>query len=266
MNRRQFLATSAASVAALSLTPSGQGTSTLGATPQWIQIRTYHFASPAKLKAYSEFLAANVDSLVRAGAATVGLFRQFAADNPKLKQKDDNDLIVLLSHEGATTFLNFEVRLSVEKAYQEAGKELLLSSKDDPAFARMDVELLEAFYAFPKVKPGEISEGRVLEMRMYESPNQERAANKVEMFNKGEIPIFERVGMPGIFWGRAVAGQDLPHLTYMVHHKSIEDVPKNWKAFGSDPEWNKMKADPQYKDNVSRITNRFLRPVSGSQI
>jgi hypothetical protein len=43
---------------------------------------------------------------------------------------------------------------------------------------------------------------------------------------------------------------------------------KNWKAFGSDPEWARIKAIPGYEDAkiVSRITRTFLVPTSFSQV
>jgi hypothetical protein len=270
MNRRHFLTASAAAITALSLSPTTRARARAATTPaaarQWIQIRTYHFTSPEKLTKYADFLSASVPSLTRAGAKTVGLFRQLAADNPKLKLKDDNDLFVILAHESPTDVADFEPRLAADSAYQSAGKDLLQSDKSNPAFARVDVELLESFEGFPTVHPRDLNETRVLEMRTYESATQERAQNKIAMFNAGEIPLFERANMPGIFWARALAGQDLPHLTYMVHHASLDQAPKNWKAFSADPDWNKLKAEPQYKDNVSKIINRFLRHLPNSQI
>lgn len=266
MNRRHFLTTTAATLTALSLTQRAPAQSTSASNRQWIQIRTYHFATQEKLNDYADFLSKNISSLNRAGAATVGLFRQLAADNPKLNLKSDTDLYVILAHDNAADFARFEPRLAADSAYQSAGQKLLQSPKSDPAFTRIDIELLEAFESFPRLKPPPTSEVRVLEMRTYESPTEERAANKIAMFNNGEIPLFEKANMPGVFWGRALAGPDLPHLTYMVCHESFDAIQRNWKAFGSNPIWNQLKNDPQYKDNVSKITNRFLRPIAGSQI
>ena len=41
---------------------------------------------------------------------------------------------------------------------------------------------------------------------------------------------------------------------------------KGWDAFRADPEWDKLKKDPAYKDTVSQITNLVLRPAAGSQV
>jgi hypothetical protein len=271
MRRRDFLATGAALLAGSAIEPLAKGQSgdtSSTASRQWIEIRTYHFASADKQKAYQEFLTgAAVAAFARAGSKTVGLFRELAADNPKLKlAQDSTDLWLILGHDSPEAFADFESRLASDADYQSAGKGILSAGKTDPAFARYDAELLIAFEKFPRIQPRELKESRVLEMRTYESPNQERAASKVAMFNRAEIPIFQRVGMPGVFWGSAVAGTDLPHLTYMVWHESIEQAPKDWKAFGADAEWNQLKNEEQYKDNVSKIVNRFLRPIAGSQI
>ncbi|HTL29455.1 MAG TPA: NIPSNAP family protein, partial [Tepidisphaeraceae bacterium] len=88
----------------------------------------------------------------------------------------------------------------------------------------------------------------------------------IAMFEAGEIPIFTRSGMPGVFFGGAIAGWDLPNLTYMICHPSMEQSKDDWAKFGADEDWKKLRSQPQYKDNVSKIVNRFLRPMPGSQI
>ncbi len=88
----------------------------------------------------------------------------------------------------------------------------------------------------------------------------------MKMFNSGEIPIFENVGMPGVFFGEAVAGPNLPQLTYMIAHADLESVKKNWDGFRGNADWKRLSADPEYEDNVSKIQHYFLRPADGSQI
>jgi hypothetical protein len=72
--------------------------------------------------------------------------------------------------------------------------------------------------------------------------------------------------MPGVFYGGALAGDNLPKLTYMVTHDSADNVKSHWSNFLKDPDWKKLSGNPIYKDNVSKIINTFLRPVGGSQI
>lgn len=269
MERRQFLTAASAAAVALALPKSTRAAADASpAGRQFIELRTYRFASAEKQRAYAKFLAdAGVAAFNRAGVQPVGLFRLLKADNPKLNLAEDPaELWLILPHTSFDSFLAFESNLATDGAYQEAGNSILAAPKSDPAFVRYDSHLLLSFTAHPKLTPpADRSDKSVYELRTYESPNQERAANKISMFNGGEIPLFTQAGMPGVFFGSAIAGNDLPHLTYMIHH-GADDPKKHWSSFGSNPTWVKMKDEPQYKDNVSKITNRFLRPLAGSQL
>jgi len=39
-----------------------------------------------------------------------------------------------------------------------------------------------------------------------------------------------------------------------------------WAKFGQDPEWKSLSADPQYRDNVSAISDIILQPTAHSQL
>jgi hypothetical protein len=39
-----------------------------------------------------------------------------------------------------------------------------------------------------------------------------------------------------------------------------------WGKFGQDPEWKSLSGDPQYRDNVSAISDIILQPTAYSQI
>jgi len=52
----------------------------------------------------------------------------------------------------------------------------------------------------------------------------------------------------------------------MLAFESMEERDKNWQIFRDDPDWLKLKSDPQYKDTVSNITDYILTPASYSQI
>lgn len=269
MERRQFLTAASAAAVALTLPKAARAAVTTSSSGrQFVELRTYRFASADKQEAYARFLAnAGAAAFNRAGVGVVGLFKLLKADNPKLNLTDDPaEIWMILPHDSIESFLTFEASLAADSAYQSAGKAILSAPKSDPAFGRYDSHLLISFDGHPTLTPpADRSDQSLYELRTYESPNQERAANKVAMFNNGEIPLFAKAGMPPVFFGSAVAGNDLPHLTYMIHH-GADDPKKHWSAFSSNPDWKAMSAEPQYKDNVSKITNRFLRPLPGSQI
>ena len=278
MDRREFLAASAA-VAAFGLAAAPQPAGAEDARPsggpagekQLIELRVYHFASPAKLAAFEQFLAkAYVPALNRAGVRPVGAFKLLAKDNADAKPpitEDGTDLYVLLPHESAGAMLALDAKLAADAEFAEAGRDVLMAPQSDPAYTRYETSLLLGFDQCPRVEVPTTADTRLLQLRVYESHSRERNRKKVEMFDAGgEIAIFRRVGMPPVFFGEAVAGPRMPNLTYMLGFEDEAAMKKGWDAFRADPEWKALSADPQYKDTVSNITNLVLRPAAGSQV
>lgn len=269
MNRREFLAASAAAAVGFTAPalaqPPGEGQR---AGKQVIELRTYHFASPEKMKAFEQFLAAAfVPAINRAGVTPVGVFKLLAKDNPPLKlSADATDLYVLLPHPSPESLLGLDHRLSADAAFLKAGQDVLLAPKSDPAYTRYETSVLLGFDECPRVEVPTKAPTRVMQLRTYESHSRERNLKKVEMFNKGEIAVFRRVGVNPVFFGDGVAGPKLPSLTYMVAFEDEAAMKKGWAAFGADPEWRTLARDPAYKDTVSGITNLVLRPAEGSQV
>ena len=273
MQRREFLTASAATAAALAATTTLPTHSALAAdapsNKQLIELRTYHFANAAKRQAFEQFLAdAAVPALARAGAGPVGAFKLLAKDNSALKLgQDPDDLYVLLAHKTAESFLTLERRLAADEAYQSAGRAVLAAAKKDPAYARYESSLMLGFDACPQVHAPTKAESRLLQLRIYESHNEERAKRKIHMFKEGgEIAIFRRVGMHPVFFGESLAGSKLPNLTYMLAFDDDAAMTKAWDAFRGDAEWKRLSGDESYKDTVTTITNLVLRPVPGSQV
>ena len=89
---------------------------------------------------------------------------------------------------------------------------------------------------------------------------------KVDMFNSGEIQIMRDTELAPVFYGEALAGENLPNLTYMVSASDREAHKAHWSKFGEHTEWKRMREMEKYKDTVSKITNYFLIPTSYSKI
>ena len=126
-----------------------------------------------------------------------------------------------------------------------------------------------AFAGMPRIEQPAYSrerKSRLFELRTYESHSEVKALKKVEMFNAGEIDLMRQVGLGPIFYGQALVGPNLPHLTYMLSAENQDEHKKHWTAFGQSPVWKKMSGDPQYADTVSKITNHFLIPTAYSQV
>jgi len=175
----------------------------------------------------------------------------------------------LIPHGSPSAFASTVAKLPLDEEYLKAGADYLGVGKANPAFDRIDSWLMLAFSGMPKLElPSYCKEKkpRVFEMRTYESYSEAKALKKVQMFNSGEIETMKEVGLGPIFYGQALIGRDLPHLTYMLSGETQEAHKKHFADFVKHPTWNKLKNDPQYADTVSKITSRFLTPTAYSQI
>ena len=267
MRRRDFLAQSGIAVGALAV--PNLLSARAKQTRQFIELRIYHFASPEKQQAFARFLeTAAVPAFNRAGAKPVGAFKLLMNDNPDLKlTADSTDLYVVLPHKSAESLAMFSNRLASDNVFQQAGKEIITAPKSDPAFVRYESSLMLAFEGFPQIKVPTSAPTRLLQLRIYESHSNERARKKIAMFNQGgELAIFARSGMTGVFFGQTLIGSKLPNLTYMLGFPTEQDQKKAWDSFRNDPEWKRMSKADEYKDAVSNVTNLILRPAAGSQI
>ena len=60
----------------------------------------------------------------------------------------------------------------------------------------------------------------------------------------------------------------MPNLTYLLVFSDDEARKAAWKKFGSDPEWQVLKAKPGFTDKeiIRKITNILLTPAPYSEI
>ncbi|HWA84736.1 MAG TPA: NIPSNAP family protein [Opitutus sp.] len=227
---------------------------------EYYELRAYRLkagAGHAVLDAYLE--KGLIPELNSSGVPAVGVFTEPEA-------KDGDAVWVLIPRKTLDGFAGVVVggdRDAATKAYFAA------STKERPAFERVDTWLLRAFTGFPQAAvPALKRDGkdRIFELRTYHSFNEEKARLKVEMFHGGEIGLMQQLGMSPVFYGEGLAGSDLPHLTYMLCNSDKDTHAKAWKAFFDDPVWLKLKNDPRYADTVNRVESRFLVPAAFSQI
>jgi hypothetical protein len=140
-----------------------------------------------------------------------------------------------------------------------------------PLYTRMETWLLRAFPSMPQIEipPGDSQRAaRVFELRTYESPDMSTLKRKVGMFDNGEIDLFRKVGMAPVFFGEMLAGPRMPNLVYMIGFDSMAARDKAWSAFGTHPDWLKMRALPGLADYevVTNISNAILRPLPFSMV
>jgi hypothetical protein len=176
---------------------------------------------------------------------------------------------VLIPYDSPIAFSTIPDRLSADSEYKKTAAEFLGLPKSDPAYVRFQSSLLVAFDGMKKLAlPPSTAEKKpwLFELRTYESPSESKGINKVQMFNSGEIPLMQEVGLSPVFFAQTMIGAEMPCLVYMVSGESRDDHKKHWKGFFDAPVWKKLSSDPQYKDNVSRVISIFLKRTSASQI
>jgi hypothetical protein len=265
MKRRDFLKTSLAASALATLSPqtASAASDTRMAEREYYEWRAYRLkpgADHALLDMYLEKAA--IPALNRIGSKPIGVFTE-------IDPKDEPAVFVLVPHATLDAFVASAEKLNADAEYLKAGAEYLQTAKKNPAFARIDSWLLRAFTGHPKIElPAYSTERkpRIFEARTYESHSEVKAQKKVDMFNAGEIDVMRDVGLGPIFFGQALIGSNLPHLTYMLSGETRELHKEHFGGFGKDPRWKKLAADPQYGDTVSKSTSKFLQPMAYSQI
>jgi hypothetical protein len=275
MKRREFLKTSVVASAAGGLAAAFPARASQAASMtnlEYYEMRSYRFKSDATHAMMHHYLEhALIPAMNRLGSKPVGVFMQQERTTPpaKTEVRDANSMFVLIPYLSIEAFAMAGTRLQADAEYQKAAAAYLGTPQSAPAYERIDVALMRAFTGLPRIELQGYSKERkprMFELRTYESHSEEKALKKIEMFNSGEIEVMKEIGMAPVFYGQVLAGHDLPHLTYMLSAENSEAHQKHWGAFGKHPTWNKMKDDPQYKDTVSQIHNRFLVPTAYSQI
>lgn len=265
MKRREFLKTSITAAALAGLAPVGvTRTSAQGAAArEYYELRIYRLKGGAKTDLLDSYLeTAAIPAWNRLGVKPVGVFTE-------RESKEAPALYVLIPYPSLDAFSQTVSKMLVDPELQKAGAAYLQSPKETPGFERIESWLLLAFAGLPKLEQPAYSrehKSRMFELRTYESHSEVKALKKVEMFNSGEIDTMREVGLGPIFFGQALIGSNLPHLTYMLSAENQDEHKKHWDAFGKHPVWNKLKNDPQYADTVSKIRNWFLVPTAYSQI
>jgi len=200
-------------------------------------------------------------ALRRAGSGPVGLFTS-------LISPESPYVIVLSSFPGLSAWDDALDKLAKDKQFE---KERDAYRASGLSYVRLETSLLRGFDSVPDVVVPQRDEKRaprIFELRTYESNNVDTLKRKIGMFNEGEIGIFRRLNMLPVFFGETIVGRRMPNLTYMLAFDDLAAREKSWKAFGADPEWQKMRAQPGLTDPeiVSNISNSIVQPLPQSEI
>ncbi len=225
--------------------------------PMFYAIRIYHLEDRLQEDRLDRYLkGAFIPALNRSGVRPVGVFKPVETDSLAGKR-----IYVLIPFRSAADFARLPEHLDGAAVFPEA-------PAGQVPYTRMETILLEAFSHMPAPAVPNLKNDpaqRIYELRSYESPDEERFVNKVHMFNEGgEVALFDRLGFNAVFYGSVLSGSRMPNLMYMTAHENMDARERNWKAFGSDPEWKKLSGLDFYKNNVSKINIVFLHPAEYS--
>ncbi len=230
---------------------------------QYYELRIYRIYDFEKQQIADDYLRdALLPALNRQKIENVGAFHN-------LKDENDHSIYVVIPFASLDSFASYHQKLATDTKYQEAGKPYLDRKKGDGIFDRIESRLLKAFISIAQMELADFckekTDGRIFELRLYESHTEEHARRKIKMFDSGETQLMRDVKMGPVFFGETLSGPDLPNLVYMLSAKSLADHEAHWKSFLESPRWKEMKALPEYKDTVSNIKNWFLSPTPYSQ-
>jgi hypothetical protein len=232
---------------------------------EYYELRKYRLFNGPQTKLTEDYVAhALIPALNRLGLTPIGAFSlTIGPETPTL--------YVLIPGTNLQTLVTTDLQLVNDAEFMKAAEPFWSAPAAQPAFIRVESALLAAFPGWPKLTPPPASarQGkRIFQLRTYESPSNQDHVRKVEMFHHGEFEIFARSGMGQVFYGDALIGPRLPHLTYMLTFSDLADMDAKWKTFGSDPEWVKLRTSPRYafEPIVSNIENLVLTPTAFSQI
>lgn len=177
-------------------------------------------------------------------------------------------LMVLIEHESIGQMNQLWGKVRSGEEFKEAMRKLDEGSV--PAFDSEEKRLLLLTPFSPSLvqAKGKQDSPRYFELRVYHSPTYRQLRAVYERFAGPEIQIFHRVGIHPVLFAEPLYGPDLPNITYLIPFTSLDAREKAWKAFGDDPEWQRVRAESIAKagDIVVRTHRLIYRATSYSAV
>lgn len=212
------------------------------------ELRVYHLKNNEQVAQVDNYLShALIPFFHKNGVDKIGVFKPVGTDTATEKS-----VYVLIPFPSIEKFQKITDALSSDKEYLKSAKDFTHAPADKAPFERMETILMEAFSGQPNMVVPLKQQGRIYELRSYESPTANLHDKKVAMFNTGgEIPLFNRLGFNPVFYGRVIAGGRMPNFMYMPIFNSVEERSQQWKKFGDDPVWKDISTRPENENKVS---------------
>ncbi|GAA4281729.1 NIPSNAP family protein [Gaetbulibacter aestuarii] len=227
------------------------------AQTQVYELRVYElefFRSADLLHNY--FKEALIPALNRQGVKHVGVFEEVGESLPK-------KIYLLIPHHDVVSYQNSERHLFDDDIYIKSAKNYLSADQNSIPFKRIHTSLISSTKEFPElIVP---KNAGIYELRIYESQQEGALKSKLKMF-ESEFSIFADAGLPMVFYGKNIAGDHMPCLTYMLANTDLEENKSGWSKFINHPNWKQLTSMDEFKGNMSNIIRVFLKPLKYSQI
>ena len=250
---------------ALAITGKSEAQPSAGKPREYYELRKYFMQNGSQTKLTESYVSgALIPALNRLGMSPVGAFNlTIGPETPTL--------YVLIPSTSVEALVTADLRLAKDQQFMQAAEPFWAAAAKEPPYIRIESTLLIAFEGWPKITPPASTAQhakRIFQLRSYESPTNQDHVRKVEMFHSGEFEIFQKSGFAQVFYGDALIGPRLPHLTYMLSFADLNEMDAKWEIFRNDPNWKKLSADQRFafEPIVSNITNLILTPTAFSQI
>jgi hypothetical protein len=258
MKRRNFIQKSVLATTAISAGISTTSQAKVQEqTKEFYEFRVYETkGNQANIHGY--FTKALIPALNKYGVKNVGAFAEIGKSEPF-------KLYLLIAYPSFDAYQKINDQVKKDTAYQQASDEYSKLTLEQATYSRFESSFMIAFDGLPKLIVPQTTP-RIFELRTYEGYSEDAVRRKIKMFNDEEFPIFYRTKLNPVFFGEVIAGKNLPCLTYMITFKNLEERDANWKAFGADPDWQRIFKAPEYANTVSKIYKTFLEPLPFSQI
>jgi hypothetical protein len=222
-------------LAALSSAPAAQKET------RFFELRTY-YAAPGKLD----------DLLARFRNHTLKIFEQHGIVNIGYwlpETNSENKLVYLLAYPSREAREKSWKEFFADPAWQTAAKE---SERNGKLVSKVESVYLEATDFSPAVESAASGPPRLYELRTYHaSPG--KLEDLLARFRNHTTALFARHGMSQFgYWvpteKKDGAGEI---LIYILAHKDKAAWDNSFKAFRSDPEWIKVKADSEVNGSLT---------------
>jgi hypothetical protein len=118
-----------------------------------------------------------------------------------------------------------------------------------------------AVWAGPQPEPARAagSATAVYELRVYHA-NEGKLDDLLKRFREHTTRLFEKHGMKNVaYWTPLDDPLKGKTLIYILAHPSREAATSNWKAFGDDPEWQKVRDASEVNGKlVEKVDSTFM--------